>query len=362
MKIVNIDAKEEDLREINLDDICRIVCDAVSLLEQELGGLKGINELNLLNTIPINLKDNGNDENEEGIIELLGAYYPRTIERNPYIELFVSPIKDSAKGDVQQFKWLFIKVLIHEFSHALFDINNYKKTGFVYNMINYYTEYGRWREESMANALALRVIKEYGDTDFYEYAKSFMLSQPPEYALGVLMEDFSSLDYKRYIDSKERGVNNDLKQIWLKYVKNGNPTPNLLKKWNVVFWGEYAYYFKENYYSSVRNLVPSTGKLVVDIVMDKLNKFENEHGRKMTEAEFTDAFPNNIEIETVTKWVNVPHIQCAYEFDSRPIYEYKIELKDGICYLASLKWNNDNLHKFLGKNRYAYGFTEYQNY
>ena len=74
MKIVNIDAKEEDLREINLDDICRIVCDAVSLLEQELGGLKGINELNLLNTIPINLKDNGNDENEEGIIELLGAY------------------------------------------------------------------------------------------------------------------------------------------------------------------------------------------------------------------------------------------------------------------------------------------------
>ena len=128
-----------------------------------------------------------------------------------------------------------------------------------------------------------------------------------------------------------------------------------------MFWGEYAYYFKENYYSSVGNLVPSTGNLVVDIVMDKLNKFENEHGRKMTKAEFTDTFPNNIEIETQIILVWRHKTQCAYEFDSRQIRrEYKIELKDGICYLAGLKWNNDNLHDFLGIKGYA--FTEYKNY
>ena len=72
----------------------------------------------------------------------------------------------------------------------------------VIEKIHYFSEFGRWREESMANAVTLRIIRGYGNKDFYDYAKQFMQSQPAEYALGVLMEDFGSWDFRNVFENR----------------------------------------------------------------------------------------------------------------------------------------------------------------
>jgi len=58
-----------------------------------------------------------------------------------------------------------------------------------------------------------------------------MQSQPAEYALGVLMEDFRYRDFRSVFDSKEQGVDSNLQQEWLNYVK-GTPDWEGLHKWN----------------------------------------------------------------------------------------------------------------------------------
>jgi hypothetical protein len=83
----------------------------------------------------------------------------------------------------------------------------------------------------MANAIALRIIKDFGDIRFFDYAIKFMWSQPAEYALGVLMEDFNWRDMRSVMDNKYKGVDQTLQDQWLDYVK-GNPDWQGLKKWN----------------------------------------------------------------------------------------------------------------------------------
>ena len=83
----------------------------------------------------------------------------------------------------------------------------------------------------MANAIALRIIRDYWDIRFHDYAIDFMLSQPREYALGVLMEDFDYWDMRSVMDNKYKGVDQTLQDQWLDYVK-GNPDWQGLKKWN----------------------------------------------------------------------------------------------------------------------------------
>jgi hypothetical protein len=110
--------------------------------------------------------------------------------------------------------------------------------------VSYSTPFGFWREESMANAVALRIIKDFSeDTStapdkktFYEYAKKFMQEmQPEEYALGVLMEEFDADDFNSVFEAKIKGVDPILQQEWLDYVQGKTGTPlnwNGLKAWN----------------------------------------------------------------------------------------------------------------------------------
>lgn len=187
---------------------------------------------NLLCTIPIYLRNHQPDPmSKEDIVERLGAYFPNRKENSPYIEIYVDTILNSVDED--KFEWLFTKVLIHELAHAVLDINNYECYGNVTPKVLYSTEFGRWREESMANAVALRVISDYGDQYFYDYSEYFMLHhQPAEYALGVKMADWDYSDFCSVIDGKINGVDQALQDDWLDYVKNGNPTWEGLHRWN----------------------------------------------------------------------------------------------------------------------------------
>lgn len=190
------------------------------------------NIANLLHTIPIYLRKTRPEHwGEEDKVDLLGAYYPNRSNDNPYIEMYVDNIYSSANSNEEHFKWLFTKVLFHELAHSALDIFNNERCHQTTENVLYSSQFGKWREESMANAVALKIIKDFGNDKFYTYAKQFMLSQPAEYALGVLMEDFDYWDFRSVMDGKRDGVFPGLQQGWLKYAQD-DPSWKGLKLWN----------------------------------------------------------------------------------------------------------------------------------
>ena len=302
----------------------------------------------LIHTIPIYLRDSKPEEirDENSIIDLLGAYYSNRNGDSPYIELFLSAIDNSINNDENHFKWLFTKVLIHELAHAALDIFNLERNNSVIEKIHYFSEFGRWREESMANAVTLKIIRDYGNKDFYDYATRFMKSQPAEYALGVLMEDFGYWDFRSVFASKERGVDYNLQQKWLNYVK-GTPDWDGLKKWNYMLHRKYVYVFEGKYY-------PLEQELVYDIVEKVLSDYEHQNGGKMPFAKFSTIFPY---IRTGVEMSYEPAQKVVG--DSR--YEKEFELADG-NYSLYRYWDNESLHKFIDMDNLNVNIIEYKNY
>jgi len=307
------------------------------------------NIANLVHTIPIYLRDSKPKEirDENSIIDLLGAYYSNRKGDCPYVELYLTAIDSSAQNNEKQFKWLFTKVLIHELAHAALDIFNLERNNSAIEKIHYSSEFGRWREESMANAVALRIIRDYGNKDFYDYAKQFMKSQTSEYALGVLMEDFRSRDFRSVFDSKEQGVDYNLQEEWLNYVK-GTPDWDGLNKWNDILHSKYVYVFEGKYYYD-----SSEKELVFDIVNKVLLDYEHQNGSKMTFATFSSLFPY---IRTGAEMSYEPAEKVAGDSGYK-----EFELADDNCSLYYY-WDNKSLHKFIDMNKLNVKIIEYKNY
>ena len=303
----------------------------------------------LIHTIPIYLRDSKPEEirDENSIIDLLGAYYSNRKGDSPYIELFLSAIDNSINNDENHFKWLFTKVLIHELAHAALDIFNLERNNSsVKEKIQYFSKFGRWREESMANAVTLKIIRDYGHKAFYYYAKLFMQSQPAEYALGVLMEDFGYWDFRSVFDSKEQGVDYNLQQKWLNYVK-GTPDWDGLEKWNDMLYSKYVYVFEGKYYNM-------EDELVYDIVEKVLSDYEHQNDGKMPFATFSMLFPN----------IKISGTNMAYEPAQKVVgdSDYKeFELADG-NYSLYYFWDNESLHNFIDMNKLNVNIIEYKNY
>ena len=342
MKIINIDAPKHLLQKIEHNRIYDFILDVVRPLEScyyehfsrhshplshyhhscHFHAYESI--AILLHTIPIFLRDSASrSRDENAIVDPFGAYFSNRKSDSAYIELYLSNIENEAKND-EHFKWLFTKVLIHELAHASMDVWDEK--------VSYHTEFGRWREESMANAIALRIIKEYNDQDFYDYAKIFMQSQPAEYALGVLMEDLAYWDFRGVVHSKYRGVNLDLQKEWLNYVQ-GSPNLDGLKTWNNLLSTDDVYYFQGKYYTSEK-------ELVYDIVNEVLSDYETNKGEKVDYATFSSLF-TYFEIGE-----NEMSYEPATKVEGNDSYEAKIELKEGDYYLYDW-WTNDKLHEFI---------------
>ncbi len=303
------------------------------------------NIVTLLHSIPIYLRDSRPEEvgDENSIIDPLGAYYSNRKGDSPYIELYLTNIECCTQNDDQHFKWLFTIVSLHELAHAALDIHNHEQNYQTTDKVLYSSEFGRWREESMANAVAIRIIKDYGDKDFYDYAIHFMESQPAEYALGVSMEDFGYWDFRSIFDSKKHGVDSVLQQEWLKYVK-GNPCWEGLEGWNKVLDSDIVYLFEGKYYTSEE-------KLVSAIVNKVLSDYENVNGIKMSYSTFSSLFPN---IQTCAEMSYEPSDNV--KDDSR--YRTKIELQDGDYFLYCF-WDNNSLHEFIANVNVA--LIEYKN-
>lgn len=194
----------------------------------------------LIHTIPIYLRDSRPERKGDNcIIDLLGAYFSNQKGDSPYIELYLKEIDNSVNSD-NEFRWLFTKVLLHELAHAALDIFNLEFCHVYVEKVSYNSTFGRWREESMANAVALRIIKDYKDQAFYDFAKDFMLAQDPEYALGVKMLNslfgFTIIDFLSVFNGKMKGVSTELQEDWLQYAK-GKPSCKELHRWNqLLYW------------------------------------------------------------------------------------------------------------------------------
>ena len=213
----------------------------------------------LLHSVPIYLRDDDTrpihyqEQYEEiRIVDPLGAYISRGAYKTPYIELYLTKIYRAAKKfyeiytrnewfdrnpTVEEgFKMLLTKVLFHELAHAALDIFNLEVPPSS-DKLSSCSEFRKWREESMANAVALRIIKDKrirgnSNDKIYNYVKTFMLEmQPDEYALGVLMEDFDADDFNSVFEAKIKGVDPMLQQEWLDYAQ-GTPNWDGLKALN----------------------------------------------------------------------------------------------------------------------------------
>ena len=154
-------------------------------------------------------------------------------------------IWDAAKANDLHYKWLLTKVLIHELAHAALDVYNLENGKYIEEKVKYSTEFGKWREESMANAITLRIIREADDTAFYAYAKEFMRHQPNRYALGVLLENFEDLDFDSVLEAKYMGVPLNFAEEWMAYVQ-GTPDWEGLHQRNKELIGEWAKGQKNN--------------------------------------------------------------------------------------------------------------------
>ena len=198
------------------------------------------NIVSLLHTIPVYLREKNKRDDD---CDLLGTYHPD--KNNPYIELYMQDIWDAAKANDLHYKWLLTKVLIHELAHAALDVYNLENGKYIEEKVKYSTEFGKWREESMANAITLRIIREFDDTAFYAYAKEFMLHQPDRYALGVLLENFEDLDFDSVLEAKYMGVPVNFAEEWMAYVQ-GTPDWEGLHQRNKELIGEWAKNQKNN--------------------------------------------------------------------------------------------------------------------
>lgn len=187
-------------------------------------------------TIPIYLRKNRPELIDDGSIttsDKLGFYCHPNHKKSPYIELFLKDIERNAGVGIKKFMWLLTKVLLHELSHAVIDIYNIR--GFNgEDKMPYTYKFGKWREESMANAITLYIINKYGPRNLYNYSYKFMRRQPKEYMLGTKIKDVEYWGLRSIYINKLYGAEENLKKKWLDYV-NDTPTAPGMRKWNKIF-------------------------------------------------------------------------------------------------------------------------------
>ena len=103
--------------------------------------------------------------------------YRRNKDNTREIILFEDAIKAEAKGDNDYLENLIWKVIIHEYAHAMMDTLQDDK------IKTQDSKLYKYREESLANAFALKVLKSSGSG--FSKIENFVKSQPEEYRHGL---------------------------------------------------------------------------------------------------------------------------------------------------------------------------------
>lgn len=168
-------------------------------------------------------------------IELLGCYL-----EYPFPQILICPERIERYCSEEQFKYLFLLVLLHELVHA--HLANKK---YIYNTND---DFYCWMEESLANFIALQSLDFFlkgGQQKYMDDLVSFCLGQPDNYKLGAhlyLLNKENKGDYfcAQYINWKKSNYFESPDKLdWLKVVSNfDNSIEQLISAYDKLFAAE----------------------------------------------------------------------------------------------------------------------------
>jgi hypothetical protein len=161
-----------------------------------------------------NLNNVSEEPDKIKITEYLGFY---TRENCSYLKnmpsIFLCPERIWESSKIVGYQPLLAKVIVHEFAHAIMDLDNQNSE------IDCGSKFFRWVEEPFANWFVLKYLHAYGNGSVFHKIRDFIENQPINYMLGNDFFD-AKLDHtywQKWIKFK-RGINLE-KENWEEAMK-----------------------------------------------------------------------------------------------------------------------------------------------
>ena len=149
------------------------------------------------------------------------------------IFLWIDHIDDASNNHVS-FEALLTFVLLHELMHLMMDVFDEKEFGIdgEGNFKDLGQLYGYFREESLANALALHLCDSTGNEALaYSILEHFVQNQTIPYQTGLLYKDLFEKAVKNWMKCKTgKYLTKQLAKEWLLEITEEKPDPNNLRR------------------------------------------------------------------------------------------------------------------------------------
>lgn len=155
------------------------------------------------------------------------------VSKHCSIFLWIDHIHDASNNHVS-FEALLTFVLLHELMHLMMDVFDEKEFGIdgEGNFKDLGQLYGYFREESLANALALHLCDSTGNKALaYSILEHFVQNQTIPYQTGLLYKDLFEKAVKNWMKCKTgKYLTKQLAKEWLLEITEEKPDPNNLRR------------------------------------------------------------------------------------------------------------------------------------
>lgn len=282
--------------------------------------------------------------------DLLGVYlrrYPAIrdydmTESHPQIFIWVDKISAIVGDNYSYFKALLTQVVAHELMHAFMDID---LLGCIHSRsFKIKSSFYTLKEECLANALSLMLVKPYFNYDQWDFVTNFVAMQPFAYKLGL-----------DYFELGERVVETAL-QSWMEIKEFGEADKEVLKYWlhylyeNKTHDAQQLVLYEEglinpNYVYRYQSIMYSYEALVVRVIKD----FSKVNQGNVSRQNMKDAFPDSLN-EDYNVFIDYPESNLFIDKRNnvnRPIQEYHLlACKDGKLAVCD-SWDPDSMPAFV---------------
>ena len=155
------------------------------------------------------------------------------VSKHCSIFLWIDHIHDASNNHVS-FEALLTFVLLHELMHLMMDVFDENEFGIIGegNLKDLGQLYGYFREESLANALALHLCDSTGNEDLvYSILGHFVQNQTIPYQTGWLYKNLFEKAIKNWMKCKTgKFLTKQLAKEWLLEITEEKPDPNNLRR------------------------------------------------------------------------------------------------------------------------------------
>ena len=171
----------------------------------------------------------------EGIKSVNGSVISSFDDVNKHCSIFlwIDHIHDASNNHVS-FEALLTFVLLHELMHLMMDVFDENEFGIIGegNLKDLGQLYGYFREESLANALALHLCDSTGNEALaYSILEHFVQNQTIPYQTGLLYKDLFEKAVKNWMKCKTgKYLTKQLAKEWLLEITEEKPDPNNLRR------------------------------------------------------------------------------------------------------------------------------------